>query len=34
VEEYFEYVEKGWKKHPPKNVWRSGLEKDQCNTFI
>jgi hypothetical protein len=27
VKEYFEYVEEGWKEHPPQDVWRSEVEK-------
>ncbi|MDR2632307.1 MAG: ISAs1 family transposase, partial [Treponema sp.] len=27
VKEYFEYIEEGWEKEPPQDVWRSDLEK-------
>jgi predicted transposase YbfD/YdcC len=27
IKEYFEYVEEGWGRNPPTDVWRGGLEK-------
>jgi predicted transposase YbfD/YdcC len=27
IKEYFEYVEEGWGRNPPTDVWRGGIEK-------